>query len=494
LRLISGFRSNPEGWAYIGLSTIVVGLIVLGRIILARAKKQPVRGPDFPVQSQWAFWASLLVLLFAFGMPFKLYAPSIDLFPLVKSFRATGRFAWPFFYIATTLGMVWVYHWGKKCWDKKKTLAAMVIWTVFPLFMMVEAIPYHRDMSQQINQSPNYFSQKRLNPDQQVLLSGINPNDYQAILPLPYYHQGSESYLNILHNGIVRESMVMAYHSGIPLISGVLARTSIPESKQLAQIVTPNFYPKPIAAKFTDPRPILILKSDEVPLTEWEQRIFDRAESLAQAVHLELAAILVKDLFKDEIGRENVKYTGRRKAYELFWDGQYWRSDSLGWVLRQNFDDLEGEISYQGNGAYNSMKYGYHLLAEIPADSFPAHETYHLSVWMHNGVQDALNMYFRLLIQEIDPAGGVARQSTVFPDRAEVIDGNWSMVESVFPKPQAGHLLRVVCLGQEGKKTPFAADELLIRSVGTDVYQGAGPGVLWKNNHWLARSRNKAVN
>ncbi|MBK6965486.1 MAG: hypothetical protein IPH20_16550 [Bacteroidales bacterium] len=59
---------------------------------------------------------------------------------------------------------------------------------------------------------------------------------------MPFFYQGSESYSRPRSEESARASMVFALHSGIPLVCANLTRTSIQESKNIVQLVSPDFY------------------------------------------------------------------------------------------------------------------------------------------------------------------------------------------------------------------------------------------------------------
>ena len=51
---------------------------------------------------------------------------------------------------------------------------------------------------------------------------------------------------------------------------------------------------------------------------------------------------------------------------------------------------------------------------------------------MYNGEKDALNLWFRLIVEEHDPDTDQIFRTTIFPEHSEAIYGNWSLIEGVF--------------------------------------------------------------
>ena len=93
-----------EGWAYIGLSSILAIIFYFSLLI-----QKWVNHKKFSFNQQWienkhlqyAIIASILLLIFSMAYPFKLYKPSLDWFSVLKQFRAVGRFAWVFYFVIT---------------------------------------------------------------------------------------------------------------------------------------------------------------------------------------------------------------------------------------------------------------------------------------------------------------------------------------------------------------------------------------------------------
>ena len=107
-------RPEGEAWAYTGLVCATVFVFTLAKWgkLLFRKYLHPRKLllPALPGDMQTAFWAGVLVLLFAMAFPFTLLPESLieGLGPL-RQFRSLGRFAWVFYYVFGVYSAFYLY-------------------------------------------------------------------------------------------------------------------------------------------------------------------------------------------------------------------------------------------------------------------------------------------------------------------------------------------------------------------------------------------------
>ena len=82
------------------------------------------------------------------------------------------------------------------------------------IMLFAEGIAYHQEVGTFIRQSPNLFNYTQLPKDYQEGISQINAEDYQAILPKPFYNVGSENTTITGQYESMRASMAFSYHLG----------------------------------------------------------------------------------------------------------------------------------------------------------------------------------------------------------------------------------------------------------------------------------------
>ena len=191
-----------------------------------------------------AFPASLLCLIFAFGYPFKAFPILLEWIPLVKNFRTTGRIGWIFYFVSTISVTFVIHEHLEQLKEKRKNIIIFLGISALPLLYLVEGFAHHLEMSEKVTTKINVFKKENLREDYLKAIEKIDISKYQAIIPLPFYYCGSENFSRPIHDHSSEVSKIFSYHTQIPLLAFDVGRTSIPESKKIVQIVTPNIYKK----------------------------------------------------------------------------------------------------------------------------------------------------------------------------------------------------------------------------------------------------------
>ncbi len=77
---------------------------------------------------------------------------------------------------------------------------------------------------------------------------------------------------------------------------------------------------------------------------------------------------------------------------------------------------------------------------------------------------------------------------TVYPESAETIFGNWSLIEADFTISKPGNYVYIVTKGTERMQGEFFADDLLIQKKSANIWRyESADGSLFLNNHHIRR-------
>ncbi|MCT4665055.1 MAG: hypothetical protein N4A45_07470 [Flavobacteriales bacterium] len=475
-------RLQWEARGYLGMmnTLLFLSFLIMGILSIFKKKLRIKLATIFSSKFfNISLLASVFVLLFAMGIPFKQFPDLLDIFPAIKQFRATGRFVWPFYFVFTIFSAVYFMTWQKKSGKKSLKLIFVIIIGFISCF---EGYNYHKITSKSISKSKNIFAKKHLSDTFHQSLQRISPEKYQGIIALPFYHSGSENFSRPRQAKPMLQSMVVSYHTGIPLVNSNLARTSIEESKRIIQIISPNYYPKPIQKELKDSKPFLILKSKGL-YTKYENILIEKAQLLQSNQDFDLLEISPDILFKDD--KSTVVNTFNKNLSSLKNQGQFLLSDSNSFLFYNSFENLKSDTTFRGNGAFASCKKGKNTFAEFLPNTFKKHQKYNLSLWMYHGEPDALNKWFRLIIEEYDEKNNQWYSSTFFPVEAEVFHKNWSLMEVDFEVRNPQNRIYIVSKGKENSKASLHIDDLLVKEKGVDVYQ-MNASSLFYNNHIIS--------
>ncbi len=482
----NGIRQQWEAWGYVGIVTTLMVLIFIFMGIFRMVKRKRTTIDRFfgsPIMNI-SLIAAFVVLLFAMAIPFRQFPVLAEIIPFVKQFRALGRFTWPFYFVATVFTVTVINKIYSDSLSSKGRYLALLLAIVAGLANIVEGLPYHHEMAWTITQSPNLFQRKNLDKSLNSAIDAIKADDYQAIISLPFFYQGSESYSRPRNDETARASIIFSYNTNIPLVCTNLTRVSVQESKNIVQLVSPDFYEKEIQKHLPDNRPFLVLRSSD-GITGYEEAILKKCKPLYLSNEISLYSLQKSELFRSS-AREVI--AGFRESENRMFqkDGFYLTKDSS-FLYYNDFENGKSEKPFRGKGGLQTVKKDKNVLAEFGPGTFAAGKKYNVNTWMFNGMPDALNMWFRFIVEEYDETTDTWTSTTQFPEHSEVIFGDWSLVELDFEVKNPQSRIYIVTIGSKDAKGPLFIDDLLIREEGTDVYRmSVDNSSLFYNNHQVS--------
>jgi hypothetical protein len=240
-KCISFTQVNWEGFAYIGLTSLLLMLFLLFFSIYSFFKQKEL---TILPRELWFFLISGIVLLiYSFGIPFNQFPSLLDVFGPLKQFRAIGRFAWPFYFVCGVISFVlmnWLYLQAKTKFKKQIAL----------VFIMFGSVTYFWEASEILlkkrNYSKNTFLIENVSADHRELIQFIqkHKNTYQCILPIPWFHVGSELYSKEPNIKTMGNTLIASAHTGLPLYSCMMGRTSFRQSFDFFRSLGSNFQDK----------------------------------------------------------------------------------------------------------------------------------------------------------------------------------------------------------------------------------------------------------
>jgi hypothetical protein len=217
-----------EGYAYIGSLSILMISFGIGFLIW-RLLKKSTKKIEFPAAFIPALLAAFFLLILSFGYPFNGNPHWLDHLTFLKQFRALGRFSWVFYYVIGVLGIFLLnklYEWlqGLERQHRFQHKSLMMILLVLCLQisegMTLLKVPVHFEK--------NIFDWKNLSSAEKQLIRSADKmkSGVKAILPLPWFHIGSEIYGKEADPSTLRNTFLLSVHTGIPIYAVMLGRTS----------------------------------------------------------------------------------------------------------------------------------------------------------------------------------------------------------------------------------------------------------------------------
>ncbi|HMN05139.1 MAG TPA: hypothetical protein PKD45_05370 [Flavobacteriales bacterium] len=475
-----------EGWNFIGLGTELVVVVVL--ILLMRGLAKGTAGElfnrVFPAKLLLLLGGSLLLLAFAFGLPFDPWCKKcLWYIPTLGQFRAPARFGWAFYFVITVWAArtAWVLYDGAAQGRARKAAAVLV--AVVAAFFVTDMHALDSYVARRIVEQPNYFDPEQLPADMQPIYQAAKRVDARAMVTLPYYHNGGEEYMVPADEAGLLIGQAMAQLTGIPLMNSSFTRTGVEEVRELIQAFGPDWYPKAMAARFQASDTILLILSGSL-LGPYDQVLASHGRELAKGGPYTLLATTAGELFADRAGRYVARFEASRDTLHQSGEWLFSRPDTF--LFRKDYDDRPATHVRSGSGAFSGLKHDFNLLAELPVEAMDTGVTYLASFWYYN--RGPMRNHALAGIDDHDPVQGTgAWDYYTDPRFARTIVGDWSLVELPFRKGGPGHELKLFVQGADFYPDSIWVDDLTVRVADVDVYKVDTVGNrLWYNNHWIA--------
>lgn len=472
-----------EGIAYVGLAAVFFVLLVLVRfvVMLVRRQWQKSVNPFAEPSLNATLAAGVALLLFSFGWPFVFGLEwLLEYSGPLKQFRGIGRFAWVFYYAVNVAALVFLY---------RALLArpAAVRYSLLGLLVLVLGWEAAQRSSMSVY---HYNTIPALQAQTAPWLEQVQPQNYQAIVPVPYFHVGSENVGVDAHGSIKRDAMTASLLTGLPITAVAMSRTSLQQTLHNVEFAREGFGSPAYWSRLPNNKPFLfVIRLDENGLgstthpfaSAGQPNVLFASDSLlvgyATPLELRTAAMERQDrmcngfahgsYFVDGALRTNVPY--KNYVYNGFdtqqASRQFHTSDSTNHAI----------------GALESTMQPFTQLFAGTLPLFYPEKEYECSFWVF--INEDLHATQRVIYEEKNAAGEVINYINLsVSELLAEIEGDWGRVAFRFTPagPESTHLLHL----QKDvlKDRTMWADELLIRPLGTNVFSETQHGLLRNNS------------
>ena len=502
--LLNKFFTIPElqweGIAYIGLVSTIV-FVAIFFIPLLRWKKSLAASQQRTKEKERRlmpsdnkvlnifFWASLLILVYSFGIPFIFHMNFLlDYIGFLKQMRAIGRFAWVFYYVMNILAFYLVYHWANKIHvpllrgikgEVKIYLTSAILILSYDVYYQVNILPAEilNNHIVQLEDSENLL------PENQWLKK-INVSDFQAIIPLPYFHIGSENIWINPSSQIFKDAYIVSLKTGIPITAVSSSRTSLSQTyKNIALVMEPNEDLK-ILKDFPNHLPFLVIACENDIVNEPEKHLLSLCTPLFKTsifnvyqLNYDQLSSLTKSLYnmtKEEFVSKKTTIIDK-----------FFSTDSIKNFVLNNFDDSIYQYSFNGKGTYRRSIRDINTIFYGTPPNLKANEKYVFSFWMKDFQKD---LYPRSTIEItfIDSAGQNYRVNYSNPHKIfKRFQGDWTLLEKEIIFKNKNDKIKITIWNSDlAKKDTLTIDDFLIRPALTDLYEIGDKEINKNNRHF----------
>jgi len=374
-----------EGIAYIGLPATAF-------VIIWFINKLLYRTFNFSYVFTPLQLSALALLILSFGYPFVGHFQFlIDYAGPLKQFRGIGRFAWVFFFVINISAVKYYFS----CFNKNPSPKKLGLFLLLAIIFVVEIHQHHNRQLYQTNEL-SYFS----NPANiKKEFTAINPSDYSAIIPVPYFHTGSENiWFSTENSSIYKGAFISSLQTGLPITAVQMSRTSLSQTLLNLSLVYektewPNLFPKD--------KPYLLVYENGVKLSKAELELVYLSEKISSFDGFELKALNPKVIEK---------------------------------YLKEN--STSNDVAPTKEQATKALMNDYNTLFKTENDSSNSTD---IKFWYY--LNQDVNPTVQLIAQEYNAAGKIANytSSNVFSN-IKRIDGDWALISYSIEKESSNQM------------------------------------------------------
>jgi len=430
------------------------------------------------------YWSSFAALLYSFGIPFIFGLENLlDHLGIVRQMRGIARFSWLFYFVINILTVYILFQFLNKISNKVLKFVLPLIAVFFlgydTYFSLYVYQPYLN------NPLPELIDKNNSLPENKWL-DKIDVKNYQAIIPIPYFHVGSENIWLNPKCDIHKYSFITGLKTGIPLTGSILSRTSLSQTYNLFQMTLEPYKNLPILKDFSTKKDFMLLVSNCSDISSSEKELITTADSIGGNQKF-TAYKLPFSYFENRNKNLYSNVESEIKNRKLFKQGSFLTSDTLQATLFLGFEDFLSEAAYESNGAYADYANSGAFLYKGKIPNYTLNLECYFSFWLYNYTED---LYPRsvLEITYMDNNNQAIKSELFSPmGMTKCIDKKWALCEYPFTVPENCSAIWLSMKNNDLKSKFITIDNFLVRPKNADIYWVTDKFIM-KNNRFYHKS------
>lgn len=473
-----------EGLAYIGIvgiATILVIVLVQLWRLLHRRFRWVLIITDKKVLNILC-WTSLLLLLYAFGWPFALgHEDWVNHISIVRQFRSVGRFAWLFYYMISIIGVYRIWKLVEHRQGKFGHVVRNGVLLFIPSILLFDAWDRTRLLSPRLANTIPALEDVSNQLPENSWLQNFSVKNYQAILPLPYFHNSSE-HITIRPPGseIILAAYTISLKTGLPLLAENSSRSSIHKAIEHAQLVYDPLRPLSLLNRLPNKLPFLVIARPN-ELNTNERELWALCKEIHHGEKYSVAELLperINERIKNQYAQHLLSY----QSQPTFDISPFQSTDSTRSFVWMDFENLSSGSGYNSSRALVG-KAGEYL--SIYEDRLPGGDTSAgtISFWFNHFNKDC----FPRTTIEICVCTGDSEKCDLYYWRSVsehiiAIDGDWALVEIPLQLQHPDQRLKIRIFNFSlNKNELLSIDNFLWKTNRTQLYQKSEHSILHNN-------------
>ena len=359
-----------EAFAFIGLVALI-GFIagVYQMIIRIRKKRLWWKVSENSLITTF-FWASVASLLLSFSIPFNMGLMFLlDYLGPIQQLRALSRFSWLFYYLINILVFYGIFNLIKRGIRMKILGVLSLVFLIYDGYLNVNQ--YAPSLN---NRIPELDDTANLTPEN-AWMAKVHHENYQAILPLPYFHVGSENVWLESKCDMMRQSLIASLKSGLPSMGVALSRTSISQTYKSLALACIPVSPYRIEKDLPNQKPLLLMVDNCDELNPSEKNLVSQASLVWQGPNFSMYNLPIS-------GLDSLAVKGEKLFKNEMCDLYKGKVDSTQTLYFNGFENNPVQESFAGSGAFlGEMKNWNKLLNEKILHGLPG-DTCEILFWV----------------------------------------------------------------------------------------------------------------
>ena len=331
------------------------------------------------------------------------------------------------------------------------------------------------------NHFPAWTDKNNEMPVNQVIRD-LDTSKYQAIIPVPFYHMGSENFNIPMRCNLLPKSCLVSIKTGLPLMAIYSGRASVTHTVSNIAVVLEPYRDYSILNDMPVKKPFLIVSDKCAELSKAEFELIE-ASSLIDST----SDIMLYRLEFDSLAQlprkkaEAVREICNRMSIET---DRVFKTIPNAEIIYRNLDDSMRITGYRGNSVVINGRSTFSIYKGTINN--PGTNRYTVSFWL-NPINRDLFPKTRLLVEVSDNPGAVYSYLNVMcGDFIRAFDGTWGLIEFPFEVKDPADRIRIILYNELLKKDQqYYVDELMIKPDSCDLILKNQSSVMM-NNRWYS--------
>ena len=439
-----------EAFAFIGLVSLIGFIAGVYRMVIRIRKKQPWWKVSENSLITTFFWASVASLFLSFSIPFNMGLMFLlEYLGPIQQLRALSRFSWLFYYVINILVFFGIFG------LMKRGISMKMLGILALSFLLYDGYLNVNQYAPRLNNRIPELDDVNNSTPENAWVSMINPADYQAVLPLPYFHVGSENVWLESKCNAMQQSLIVSLKSGLPSMGVALSRTSISQTYKSLELACIPVSPYHIKNDLPNQKPLLLMVDNCNELNPAEKNLVGQSSLVWQGPKFSLYRFPIDRL-------DSLAQKGQRLFDAEMKTLHAGNLDSSKVLFYNGFESTQMAGAFAGSGAFSGdIKNWNNLLNEKLNNGLPG-DTCELLLWAKGFEKD---LFARSVFEFVQKDGDqtVNYKYDQFQRYFCSLKDGWMRIRIPFVLKTANDMVMLSVRNEDLKHFQLVVDDLMIR-------------------------------